>query len=78
MGQKTIRQRTKKVLRMRQLRRAREMSQGALGRRVGLNRSMICQIERGSRKPSLDKARALAEEFGLPIEEILSYVEIAS
>lgn len=80
MGQKNTRPptRRRKVLRLRQLRRAREMSQADLGRRVGLGKATICQIERGNRQPSLPKARALAAEFGLPIEEILSYVEVAS
>jgi DNA-binding XRE family transcriptional regulator len=77
MGQKNIRPR-RKVLRLRQLRRAREMSQAALGQRVGLDKAMICQIEKGTRQPSLGKAKLLAAEFGLPIEEILSYVEVAS
>ena len=68
----------KRVLRLRQLRRAREMSQEDLGRRVGLAKAMICHIERGTRKPSLDKARLLAEEFGTSIEETFSYVEISA
>ena len=72
-----MRQRTKTVLRLRQLRRAREMSQEALGRRVGLTKSAIYGIEKGTKQPSLAAARALAAEFRLPIEEILSSVEIA-
>jgi transcriptional regulator with XRE-family HTH domain len=54
------------------------MSQAALGRRVGLRATMISQIESGDRKPSLDKAGALAAEFGVSIEEAFEYVEIAS
>jgi DNA-binding XRE family transcriptional regulator len=52
------------------------MSQATLGRRVGLDKAMICQIENGRRKPSLDKARALAAEFGTSIEEIFRYVNV--
>lgn len=66
------------MLRLRQLRRAREMSQADLGLRVGLKKATICMIEKGVRKPSLDKARAIAEEFGESIERVFSYVEIAS
>jgi transcriptional regulator with XRE-family HTH domain len=66
------------VLRLRQLRRAREMTQAALGRRVGLKTSMISQIESGRRRPSLDKAGVIAAEFGVSIEEIFEQVEIAS
>lgn len=68
----------RKVLRLRQLRRAREMTQEMLGRRVGLNKATISMIEKGLRQPSLDKARAIAKEFGVAIEEIFESVEIAS
>jgi putative transcriptional regulator len=68
----------RKVLRLRQLRRAREMTQAALGERVGLDSSTISQIESGDRQPSLDKARQLAAEFGVSVEDAFSYVEVAS
>jgi putative transcriptional regulator len=77
MVQKTTK-RHKKILRLRQLRRAREMTQAALGQRVGLNKSMICSIERGTRQPSFEKARAIAAEFGVAIEDIFDHVEVAS
>jgi DNA-binding XRE family transcriptional regulator len=52
------------------------MTQEDLGRRVGLNRASICSIEKGTRKPSLDKARAIAAEFGMSIEDIFADVEV--
>lgn len=70
--------RKKRILRLRQLRRKREMTQAELGRRVGLNKATICTIERGTRKPSLDTAKALAAEFGVSIEDAFSYVEVES
>jgi putative transcriptional regulator len=66
----------RKILRLRQLRRAREMTQAELGRRVGLNRASICSIEKGTRQPSLEKARAIAAEFDLSIEDIFADVEV--
>jgi transcriptional regulator with XRE-family HTH domain len=66
----------RKVLRLRQLRRAREMSQAALGRKVGLKAPMIAQIENGERQPSLAKARAMAQEFGVSVESLFEYVEL--
>lgn len=78
MSQRTTPLRKKKVLRLRQLRRAREMSQAALGRRVGLDKAMICQIEKGTRQPSLEKAKLLAAEFGESIEDLFSYVEASA
>lgn len=77
MSQKTTGRR-RKVLRLRQLRREREMTQATLAKRVGLTKTAICMIEDGSRKPSLDKARLLAAELGESIEDLFTYVEIAS
>jgi DNA-binding XRE family transcriptional regulator len=71
-----MRKKAKVILRLRQLRRAREMTQEALGRRVGLNRASICSIEKGTRRPSLEKAQAIAAEFGVSIEEIFADVEV--
>ena len=66
----------RKVLRLRQLRRAREMTQADLGARVGLDTSTISQIESGTRDPSLKKARAIATVFGVSIEDLFGDVEI--
>lgn len=63
-------------MRLRQLRRAIEMSQGELAHRVGLTPGFICQIEKGLRQPSIDSARDIAAVFGVPIEEAFSYVEV--
>lgn len=71
-----MRHKTRKVLRLRQLRRAREMSQRTLAQHVGLKPSSICLIERGQRQPSLDKARDIAKLFDLSVEEVFSYVEV--
>lgn len=71
-----MRQKKRTVLRLRQLRRAREMSQTALGREVGLKTTMISEIESGRRKPSFDNARALAEFFDVSIEDAFSQVEL--
>ena len=77
-GRRQATGRPKKVLRLRQLRRAREMTQATLGRRVGLTKTSICNIEKGTRQPSLEKARAIAEQFGVPIEDLFAYVEVSA
>ncbi len=64
------------VLRLRKLRRDRFMSQEELGRRVGLDKSTISNIESGIRQPSLDKARLIAAEFGVSIEELFERIEV--
>lgn len=71
-----VRQKTRKVLRLRALRREREMSQTDLGRRVGLRTASICDIEKGRQQPSLKTARDLAAVFGVPVEQLFDYVEV--
>jgi len=68
----------RKVLRLRQLRRAREMSQAELGKRVGLQKTTIADIESGRTRPSLTKAELLAGVFGVTIDEAFRQVEIAA
>ena len=42
-----------------------EVSQGELGERVGMSRSRICDIEKGRRGVTLEKAAALARALGM-------------
>lgn len=63
-------------MKLRSLRRSREMTQAELARRVGVSTPYVCEIEKGLKTPSLETARALAGVFGVSIEEILSYVEL--
>ena len=71
-----MRPKTRKVRRLRQLRRDAEMSQRSLAKQVGLQASAICLIENGEQMPSLSQAEKLAEFFGLPIEEVFALVEV--
>lgn len=72
------RQKTKarKVLRLRQLRRSREMTQADLAKRVGLHLSTISGIEKGTTQPSFKTAVDIAAVFGEPAEQVFSYVEV--
>lgn len=71
-----MKQKTRRVLLLRKLRRDREMTQRELGKLVGLHPAMISLIEKGERDPSLNKARGIAAVFKKPIEELFSYVEV--
>jgi len=73
-----MRQKTRTVLRLRQLRRLREMTQAELAKRSGLTKAAVCDIERGRRGPSLKTAKALAAVFREPVETLFEHVEIAS
>lgn len=71
-------QKTRSVMRLRELRRSREMSQAELGKRVGLPRSSIAKYEKGLTQPRLGDARAIAKIFGEPIETVFDFVQVAS
>jgi putative transcriptional regulator len=64
------------VLRLRQLRRARELTQVEIAKRVGIHVNAYNAIEKGRSTPSLDTARALANVFGEPVEHVFEYVEV--
>jgi len=55
---------------VRELRTARDLSQGALGEALGVSRQTINAIETGRYLPSLPLALALARYFGQPVEAI--------
>jgi len=63
---------------IRQLRFAHgEMTQQALGERVGVTRQTINAIEAGKYSPSLEVAFRMAEVFGVPVEELFHYGKAA-
>jgi putative transcriptional regulator len=56
--------------RVRELRTARQLSQGDLARAMNVSRQTVNAIETERYTPSLPLALALAKYFGLPVEEI--------
>lgn len=66
----------RKVRRLRQLRRMREMTQTELAAKVGISKSVIAAYEIGRAKPSLDNAIAIANVFGVHVEDLLELVEV--
>ena len=53
---------------IKRLRTARGMTQKEMAERIQVDPSMVCQIERGTKTPSLPLGRCL----GVPIEELLA------
>ena len=49
-----------------------EMTQGELGERVGLTRQTIAAIEKGRYSPSLEIAFAIADVFGVRLDEVFT------
>lgn len=66
----------KRVMRLRQLRRARELTQVQMAKRVGLTTGAYNAIEKGKAVPALDNAKAIAAVFGEPVETVFDYVEV--
>lgn len=56
--------------RIRELRTARGLSQGALADEVGATRQTINAIEQEKYAPSLELAFRIAEAFGMPFEDV--------
>ena len=56
--------------RLRALREAADLSQKALGEKVGVSRQAINALETGKHSPSLDLAFRLAGVFQLPVEGV--------
>ena len=50
-----------------------EMSQAALGRRIGVTRQTIAAIEAGKYSPSLEAAFRIAHVFGVPLEDVFRW-----
>jgi putative transcriptional regulator len=51
-----------------------EMTQEALAEKVGVTRQTIIAIESAKYAPSLELAFRIALAFGVPLEEVFSYI----
>ena len=58
--------------RVRELRKARQLSQEELAHRAGVHRTYLGSIERGERNPSLKNMTAIAEALGVSLSELFS------
>jgi len=52
-----------------------EMTQGELGRKVGVTRQTIAAVEQGRYSPSLEVAFRIARVFGKPLEAVFQWQE---
>ncbi|MCI8811532.1 MAG: helix-turn-helix transcriptional regulator [Oscillibacter sp.] len=59
--------------RVEQLRKERGLKQEEFARLIRVSRQTVSSIETGRYSPSLELAFAIADYFGLPIEEIFLY-----
>ena len=61
--------------RLRAAREARQLSQGALAERTGLQPSAVSHFETGTRKPSFDNLRRLADALRVSTDYLLGRTE---
>lgn len=66
----------RKVRRLRQLRRERELTQARLGALVGLSTQSISSLESGETSTPVEKAIEIASVFGRPVEEVFALIEV--
>lgn len=54
------------------LREEKGMSQAWLAERAGITQAMLCQVERGTKNPSLQVAAGIAATLGCELERLLA------
>ncbi len=57
---------------------ANEMSQAALGQRIGVTRQTVAAIEAGKYSPSLDAAFRIADVFGVTLDAVFQWQPAAA
>lgn len=60
---------------IRLLREKRGMSQAELSKKINISQSMLCQIERGTKTPSLPLSVEIASALGCTINDIIKEKE---
>ena len=63
---------------LRRLRLEKELTQGELGKRLGLSTSAIGMYERGEREPDFEKLERIAGFFGVNINYLLGKESVVS
>ena len=53
------------------VRKQQKVSQADLAKTVGISQSMLCQIERGTKNPSLQIGKGIADALGCELEKLL-------
>lgn len=53
------------------IRKDKKISQASLASSIGVTQSMLCQIERGTKNPSLQVGKAIADALGCSMDELL-------
>lgn len=57
---------------IRRIRESRQITQVWLAEKVGISQAMLCQIERGTKNPSLQVGRDIADILHCKIDDLLA------
>lgn len=55
---------------IRRLREEKGLTQGCLAEQIGITQSMLCQLERGTKAPSLPLSMEIAQALGCRLEDL--------
>lgn len=64
--------------RVREVRKARQLSQDALAEKVGVDPKQISRIEGGKSSPSMDTLESIARELRVEVRELFDYNHLTS
>lgn len=57
---------------IRRIREEKGMTQAYLAEQAGISQAMLCQIERGTKNPSLQVGKEIAQLLGCSMEELIA------
>lgn len=56
---------------IRRIREEKDLTQAYVAEQVGISQAMLCQIERGTKNPSLQIGKAIADVLGCGLESLI-------
>lgn len=59
---------------IRRIREEKKLTQVCVAKQVGISQAMLCQIERGTKNPSLQIGKGIADVLGCDLDSLLADV----
>lgn len=57
---------------IRRIRETKNLTQASVAEQAGISQAMLCQIERGTKNPSLQVGKEIADTLGCKLENLLT------
>lgn len=58
--------------RIRNIREKKSLTQAFVAEQVGISQAMLCQIERGTKNPSLQVAKEISDVMGCSLDDLMN------